>query len=176
MASPSTKSPTVGADSNLVGTLKWSYPTSIYVSDNTRASTPRNSTGTTHYLKATDFGFAIPAGATIDGILVEVETWGTAAGDVESEVRLVKADGSIGGTNKATGAQIPTTETYVSYGGVSDLWGESWDADKINDADFGVVISDVVGTGGRIYVDHIRISVYYTAAATGNPHYYYAQL
>jgi hypothetical protein len=27
---------------------------------------------TTHYLKATNFGFSIPAGATIDGILVEI--------------------------------------------------------------------------------------------------------
>lgn len=176
MASSSTKSPTVGADSDLVGTLTWSYPTSIYASDNTRASTPRNSTGTTHYLKATAFGFAIPAGATIDGISVEIECWSANAGDVDSEVRLVKADGSIGGTNKATGGSFPSTEAYRSYGGSTDLWGESWDADKINDDDFGVVLSASVASGGRVFVDHIRISVYYTATATGNPHYYYAQL
>ncbi len=61
---------------------------------------------------------------------------------VESEIKIVKADGSIGSTNKASlGVWGQTANPgYTSYGGAADLWGETWTAADINDADFGVVL------------------------------------
>lgn len=120
---------------------------------------------TSNYLKATNFGFSIPAGATINGIKVEIEqAVDTGAYSIESAVRIVKADGSIGSTNKSTSAVVPSSDAYVTYGGASDLWGESWSSSDINDADFGVVVS-FQGTDGITLVDHIRITVYYTTSS-----------
>lgn len=59
----------------------------------------------------------------------------------ENIIKIVKADGTIGTVNKSTGATPPSTDTYISYGSSSDLWGETWDYTKINNANFGVVFS-----------------------------------
>lgn len=67
---------------------------------------------------------------------------------VEQEVKIVKADGSIGTQNKASLSTWGQTANpgYTSYGGAADLWGETWTAADINDADFGAVIN--VGHAG----------------------------
>ena len=62
-----------GASDNLWD-LSWT-PANINASDfGIVYSVKSNLTGhTSHYLKATNFGFSIPEGATINGILVEIE-------------------------------------------------------------------------------------------------------
>lgn len=70
---------------------------------------------------------------------------------VEQEVKIVKANGSIGTQNKASLAAwgLIANPGYTSYGGAADLWGETWTAADINDPDFGVVIN-VGHAGGSI--------------------------
>lgn len=59
-----------GSSSNLWG-LSW---TSADINDSTFGVViSAKDSGTSHYLKATNFGFSIPTGATINGILVEVQ-------------------------------------------------------------------------------------------------------
>jgi len=161
-------SPGTVVDDATVGTVAWTNPSNAMVSDNTYAYANGNVNFTTHYLKASNFGFNIPIGATIDGIVVEIEKWKGAAdfGAIDAAVKIVKG-GSVGSTNKAdTVTRWPSTEAYVSHGGPSDLWGEAWTASNINASDFGVVVSTThdgnpVNSVGA-YVDHIRITVYYT--------------
>jgi len=147
----------------------WINPGNILTSDDTY-STADVGQKFTNYLKATNFGFSIPAGATIDGILMEAEVKGTASSPlaIDTGVFIVKADGSIGTTNQATEAFISATESYVSYGSSSDLWGETWTAAQINDTNFGVVYS-AVGSAlvCIVSVDHIRMTVYYTTSGGG---------
>lgn len=57
-----TKSPGTLADDAAVGTVAWSNPSNA-ASSNDSYATASGAGGTTHYLKATNFGFAIPAGA-----------------------------------------------------------------------------------------------------------------
>jgi len=160
-------SPQTMADDATVGTVAWTDPDNAKVSDDVYAYASGSGI-TSHYLKATNFGFAIPTGAIISGILIEVEKYAAGATtDIkDSAIKIVKADGSIGTTNKAnTTTQWPTTEAYISHGSSTDLWGEIWTAENINDADFGLVISTIHGAvGNKQYanVDHIRITVYYT--------------
>lgn len=61
----------------------------------------------------------------------------------DSQIRVVKANGSIGTTDRSIASNWPDldTNTYTIYGDVNDLWGETWTAEQINDANFGVVIS-----------------------------------
>ena len=121
-------------------------------------------------IKATGFGFAIPTGATIDGILVEWEQRRGGTGIRDHTVRLYKA-GVLVGTNKAdTATDYPTTDTYRSYGGAADLWGTTWTAAQVNATDFGAVLAaQNAGAAGAAAanIDHVRITVYYTAAASG---------
>src|ERR1035437_7300149 len=149
------------ADDATVGTVAWSNPDNAKVSDNVYAVFNQTGTVTTHshYLKATSFGFSIPTGATINGILVEIERKSTGVGSgYDDKVQIVKADGTIGTTNKAIipvspnfVGIYPSSDTYCSYGSSSDLWGETWDSTKINDVDFGVVLSALVSNldGGQ---------------------------
>lgn len=76
-------------------------------------------------------------------------------------VRIIKG-GSIGSTDKANASEWPTSDTYQSYGAFNDVWGETWSASDINDSGFGVAIA-ALGLGtGTAYIDHIRITVYYS--------------
>ena len=121
----------------------------------------------THYLKATNFGLAIPTTATIRGIEVEIERKQSATGDVvDSEVKIVKADASIGTTNRAdTVNSWPEADASATYGSPTDLWGETWTPANINDSDFGVVISADMTSDVNISIDNIRIKVYYSIPA-----------
>src|SRR3990167_6957610 len=85
---------------------------------------------------------------------------------IDSSVKIVKSDGTIGTTNKASGSAWGA-EAYTTYGSSSDLWGETWAYTDINDVDFGVVISTLGQDGNtpNAEIDHIRITVYYTEAA-----------
>jgi hypothetical protein len=76
MANTSATSPGTMVDDATVGTVAWTNPTNAGASDNSYATigtSGRCGVFTGHYLKATNFGFSIPVGATITGILVEIE-------------------------------------------------------------------------------------------------------
>lgn len=62
---------------------------------------------------------------------------------IEHSIRLVKG-GTIQGDDKSTGAEIPGTDTYISYGASDNLWGLEWGDTDINANDFGVVFSSRV--------------------------------
>jgi len=166
-----TLSPTIGADNSAVGTISWATDGNVLASDDTYAIASGVGGGTTHYIKVSSFGFTVPtydAGTTINGIKVEVERKSNldTAGDhtTDSRVHIVKADGTVGTTDKADGATYwPTADAYKTYGGTSDLWGETWTYADMNDVDFGMVISAFMTSSNvTARIDHIRITVYYT--------------
>lgn len=175
MASIGPNNPSSGVSDDAVGTEVWSNPGNVLASDNSRATSNQgtpNVTRQTNYLKATSFGFSIPTGATVDGIVVEVEKLGSTGFNPathfvrDAEIKIVKADGSIGSTNKAdTETNWPSSDTYVSHGADDDLWGETWTPADINNVNFGVVVSgNMTQASGSVTanIDHIRITVYYT--------------
>lgn len=159
--SPGTMADTVG-----VGNVPWTNPTNVASSNDVYATAVGDGLSS-HYLKATNFSFSIPVGAVINGILVEVERHRGVGTIKDVNVKIVKADGTIGATNKAdTATNWPTSDTYGSYGSSSDLWGETWASTDINDVDFGMVIStSMTGLGATASIDHIRITVYYTLSS-----------
>lgn len=159
-------SPGTMANDSSVGTKAWSNMDSAKISDNAYAATASIlGVATSNYLKATDFGFAIPEGSTINGITVEVEKAMTGATSIsDNAVRIVKG-GTIGSTEMKAAGDWPTTDAYTTYGSSSSLWGETWTANEINGIAFGFVLSAVAtGYPGIVpRVDHIRITVNYTA-------------
>ena len=96
-------SPGTVSDDASVGTVAWSNPMNATGSDTNYATVGLSSTYS-HYLEATNFGFAIPTGATINGILAEIKRFSTYNATKDNSVKIVKSNGSIGTINKANTA------------------------------------------------------------------------
>jgi len=153
----------------------WSNPRNATASDNSRASVYLYSTypgysDVSNPLVASNFGFTIPTYATITRIKVEVENLSNTQGEVSSNIQLRKGgvvDGDI--TN---GSDWPITEAYETLEGANnDLWGTTWTPSEINASDFGVGISAyniLPMSTTTAYVDHIRITVYYSIPGTNS--------
>lgn len=165
---PNSPAVTANVTTGALSEQGWTNPNNVKVSDGAFATTSfGGGVDCSEYLQVTDFGFSIPLGATINGILVEVQQKGDATVGAHSActdvaVRIVKG-GVIGSTDKSIAGAWSTTLSYVSHGGSSDLWGQSWIPSDINGSGFGFALSVTQfaqpGTGGS--VDHIRITVYY---------------
>lgn len=154
------------------GFTAWTSPSNAGASDNTRANAfMSGATKPSHYLKATNFDFsAIPAGATIDGIevLIEKADIGGLANNQDSQVKIIKG-GTVGSTNKAdTSTNWSGTDTTITYGSSTDLWGETWTDTDIKASTFGTAFMATTNSGGKVgsnaAVDGIQIKVYYTEA------------
>ena len=156
---------TVAEDSSY-GTHVWTNPSNAASRDNSLATT----TGTlsTRYLKATNFGFSVPSGSTINGIEVIFAKAYNVSGN-QSRVSIVKG-GVIGSTDLAdtTAEGKVGTWSTSSVGGTSQLWGEIWAYSDINSSNFGVVISLASSHGKSVTfeVDSIKIIVNYSEGST----------
>jgi hypothetical protein len=114
------------------------------------------------YLKVTGFNFSVPGSVSIKGILVEVERSDRFQRTADYRVRIVKG-GVIGNAERSTGAAYPAADTYETYGGCTDLWGETWTPADFNSSNFGVAIAAIRTANGSNegIVDHIRITICY---------------
>lgn len=149
------------------GTVAWLNPTRITANDGSFA-TALLTAATSDDLIGTGFGFGITGTDTINGILLEINYKDSVAGrGNEANVRLLKA-GTAAGTDKSTGASIPTTAATVSYGGAADLWGTTWTPSDINNANFGAAFVAVGALADTVSVDFFRITVTSTSASTGS--------
>jgi hypothetical protein len=165
-----------GADNSGVGTVTWLNPGNITTAGSPYATTsiPLPIGTQTHYLYGTNYGFSIPAGATIDGISVTISRTGQlvagTAGVNDNVVSLVKG-GSVTGSNYASTTLVwPSSLGTRTYGGSSDLWGTTWSPAEINATDFGVALSaklSPTSLSAKIAtVDYMQITVYYTLPTT----------
>lgn len=119
-------------------------------------------------LEATGFGFSIPSDATITGIKVEWEKKVNAgATSFDNRIRIIKG-GTVGSTDKSSGTAWGTAnDVFTSYGGSSDLWGETWTASDINSSNFGAALSarNTSGTSRTYSIDSVRITVSYVSVS-----------
>ena len=179
MADTGWKSPAAVATVPRVGAVDWSDPTNVYTSNNQYATASFSAfIGHTYYLDATDFTMGVPAGATINGVNVEVEKSASAKGVSDETVQLIKR-GTAQGENKAIPLDYPASDAYISYGGSTDMWELSLPVEDINASNFGLRFAVQGANGTNVSIDHIRIKVYYTEAppvrvprptvAVGNP-------
>jgi len=153
------------SNNDTVGDIDWVSPSNAATSNDVYATIQNDETATSKYLLATNFGLSIPTDAVIRGILVEVERSQTVDGPpnvTDNSIRLFKA-GVVTGANKSTGAQWLDNDSYIAFGGATDLWGTTWTATEINNIGFGVGISAIVQGAALVKIDHIRIKIYYEA-------------
>lgn len=156
------------ADDSGVGTVAWGTPGNALASDNVYATATLGSGVISHYLKVTNFGFAVPAGATINGITARIERKSAGGAHTDSRVRLVRA-GVIETADKATGTAWPTSDGVATYGSAADLWSAAWAVADVNSSGFGLVVAAVGSSAINTLasVDFMSLQVDYTPAATG---------
>lgn len=157
-------------DDDTYGTYAWTDPGNASVSDNMYAVSESFNGQFSHYLKTTNFGFAVASNATINGVIFECERHRPSYNMTDYSIRLVKS-GSVQGDDKSNFDYWESSEdVYYSYGGAVDLWSLTLVPGDVNASTFGVALS--VAPDGATqdaiigYVDHMRLTVYYTAGAT----------
>ena len=119
-----------GTDVSEVGTGIWLNPGYITADDTNYAQVTINSVAS-HYLQGSNYGFAIPANATINGIVVTIGRYESGTSGVnDSVVKLLKA-GTVVGNNKAAAlTDWPSGSPAAAiYGSNADLWGTTWTPD-----------------------------------------------
>ncbi len=165
-----TASPTNCTSVTGIGAVNWAQPARAVVSDNSYATASVDGT-TTRYLRCTGYNFTIPAGATINGITVNVERRSSSTangGSRDAAMRMVKA-GVTGATDRATATTYTTADVTETHGGAADLWGTTWSPAEVNAANFGAAFAatkpNAAGAAHTIRVDHMTVTVTFTISA-----------
>ncbi len=168
MATQGPLGPGTGADAVGIGLVAWTNPGNVTAEDGVFATSAITSAGGTHWLKATNFGFSIPGGATINGITVEWKRKASVLFEITDAASRIVQGGTIGSTDEAAGGNWGTTLAYQTYGSGSDLWGLSWTAADINSSGFGAALAaqNSVPGAATCSVDYCRITVAYDAPDT----------
>ena len=153
------------ADDNTgsIGTLTWASPSNAASSNDTYTTITTSGTNqTSHYLKLTNFGFAIPTGESVLGVIVRVEGK-CSAGQVKINARIVIGGTTQTGTTRSEvfGAQ---SDIYLYFGGHNDIFGQASISEAQGEAStFGVSIytSENDTSGAVISIDHVTITIIY---------------
>jgi hypothetical protein len=150
------------------GDESWSGESNITADDGSNATCSISARGdSSNRLRATNFGFSIPIGATIDGIEARVQVSVTSGSADIATIRLVQG-GLQKGLNRASFEGITGSPVNYDYGGPSDLWGVSWSDSDVNLSTFGFDFqAEAVGTTINLFVDAMWIKVHYTEVASG---------
>lgn len=151
------------------GGYDWSSTPASISNDQYTTANLDSSLWPTDYLRSTDYKFAIPSWATINGIELKVERKRSGGGGstvTDNSVKLVKNNVIVGANKADTSTAWTSSDTVITYGGSSDLWGTTWAPSDINNRNFGSVFSAKRTNGGdrTVYVDQIRMKVYYSDA------------
>lgn len=146
----------------------WVNPNNLLADDGTETTITAatfDSPDISNRIAPHNFGFSIPATATIDGIVVDIERrcGAGSASDNRVQLRKTAAGGPIG-TNKAdTALAWPASLTVKTYGGAADSWGASWTPAEVNATEFGVVISVQADSANTdVQMDVVKVTVHYT--------------
>lgn len=134
---------------------------------------PKNSAGDySDYLTIVSFGFTIPSGATIVGIVDSIQVQSNSSGAEQVSDFLVQPvkNGAVTGASLNNGNLWPTVAAAQVYGGPSNLWGNTQLPADINNAASGVAVACVSAGNAGIpagQVISVTRTVYYLAPVGG---------
>ena len=173
LAAAATAGPNYGTGTSVsagAGTVAWTNPNRIGADDTSYATCDLGNGASSWRLFARDLGFAIPAGATINGIQVEINR--QSSGQMpplvrDNVVQLTKDGSALVGSNLAvTTTDWPTGSPQTrTYGSSTNLWGDVWTPAEVNATTFGVALQARNANNNRsrtATVDYIRVTVTYT--------------
>ncbi|HLA07917.1 MAG TPA: M14 family metallopeptidase [Anaerolineales bacterium] len=135
------------------------------VDTNSGSNTSTSCTATTkdrHLLS--NFGFSIPAGSTIQGIEVKLNSKvDSTSGAPKFCVELSWNGGATWTAPALSSGTLSTAETMYIVGGVTNTWGRAWTNTDFDNANFRVRLVMVAGNTSRDYsLDWAGVQVRYT--------------
>jgi hypothetical protein len=110
-----------------------------------------------------NYGFSIPAGATIAGIEVRLD--GRADSTTGSPRFCIQLswNGGASWTAAKTTSTLTTSEATYLLGGAADTWGRTWSGGDFTDGNFRVRITDIASSTSRDFsLDWVAVQVTYT--------------
>ena len=161
------KNPAIGSLITRTSGVNWGDPTYIQAIDgNDMATVSLNKMAFSVYLRS-QFSFTssdVPAGATINGIEVQVVKLG-GNGIVDDGVYLYTS--AVVGSNLSSASNWPSSLGTVSYGGGTNLWGVSLSQSDVISTNFGFVLACVNNATDNTAaaVDGTKMRIYYTAGS-----------
>lgn len=167
-----------GSNYNDGGDVAWSSPTNIQSDDSSYASVALSGSGSSQAhsqaLYAKNFGFSIPADATITSIKFTVKRKGVILSISEYHFIMCNASGSPSGSDKAdtstrwSGSDETIEKPSGATTGDSTYWGLTLTPALVNDADFGVMISvyNVSVNPRTAQIQYVSCTVTYTVPTT----------
>lgn len=151
------------------GDTEWLNPDYIKADDTNWATNNLVPDQKSYVLEATDFDFAIPTDATINGIQVDLFRLETLDRDtiIDLSATLLKAGVTTGDNRKNLDYWGSDPDrNKIQYGSASDKWGTTWTPAQINADGFGFQIYvESEFEHALAQINYIKITVYYTAAA-----------
>ncbi|HEX8184663.1 MAG TPA: hypothetical protein VF747_07920 [Blastocatellia bacterium] len=158
----------------LNGTVAWQSINNAKVEDGFYATATQNNSPAvaSHTLILSNFGFSLPAGAVINGVVVEIRR---AANSTVKDLGLVLFTGTESSEDRAdTSTLWPVSFSYRTYGTPSDAWGLTLTPELINSSSFSVRFAVVVSNGNvfdpaEARLDNVRVTVHYTPGAPPPP-------
>jgi hypothetical protein len=169
--SQQTKAPKKVEDASGIGTVAWTNPGNAKASDDTRAVASLTAFSVTHWLKATEFGFALDEDITLSSLAVLVERRqgpggggvGAHISDFSDCIRIVR--GNQVKTPRASGFGQWTEADQLA---IFELGIGSLTVAEINSPEFGVAIAAQcqanVTSPLSAEVDRVGLAVYFTDA------------
>jgi hypothetical protein len=156
------------------GNAMWSNTTAIQAADGSYATASLVSSQDTWDLTATNFGFSIPVGATINGITVQVvgNTDRTFDGSPNPfnyiTVSLWDSSAAIGAPKFDTSV---LNDNIITFGSSSDKWGVALTRAMVVGSGFGLSIyASCDGPGDvepiNLNIDYVKMSVTYSTGPT----------
>lgn len=157
-----TAAPSNGANGG-GGDVSWTSASNITADDLNYAQVSLSAGQTSDWLIADAFGFSIPSGATIDGVLVSIKKYGM--GTV-NDASVMLCDGTVRtGDDKADLSAWAGMVTNVDYGGSTDDWSAGLSRADVNASAFGVHLKATSAGGATALVGYVEITVYYSGGS-----------
>ena len=145
----------------------WTNPSNAYTDNATYATT--TVVGQIQAYKVfgnTSITQLIPNGSVIVGVEVYANGKGNAA-NMEIATALSWDDG-YSYTNWKTGTPNNGSDTTITFGGSTNLWGHAWTYGELWDDFFGVLIKcSSLGSGSTYSLDHLSVKFYYNNPTNG---------
>jgi hypothetical protein len=110
-----------------------------------------------------NFGFSIPAGATINGIEVRLDAWADSTTGAPSLCAELSWNGGTTWTSVKQTGTLTTAQATYTLGAAGDTWGRAWSAGEFSNANLRLRITSVSTNNNRDHrLDWAAIRVTYT--------------
>lgn len=110
-----------------------------------------------------NFGFSVPAGSTIQGIEVKLNSRADSTSGSPRFCVELSWNGGASWTTAITSGTLSTAETMYIVGGVTNTWGRTWTNTDFDNANFRVRLVMVASNTSRDFsLDWVGVQVRYT--------------